>query len=529
MNVHDPEPDPALNSPPWGVRRICVLGDRTSASSAVLDALKQAFDVALVEHAPPVEGVEPGDLAVADRAIIVHDLDRTNWAAVITQHPDLIVFVAPTVDGRIEHLLQQFAAHDLTSTAAIVVFCEHDQGDSRSAWLSNLGVQDLLSPLPAAASDDTISAFADPTLIRRLRLAVVRQRRRRAELDARTRDAQALVDRLDSILNAAVDPIVVVNKDGVIRFANTATSEFFEQPLDRMIGIPFGQPLGSDPMQELDVVRRDGAHRIVEMRVVPIDWEGQPASLATLRDITERKRTERTIRDYADQLGLSNRELKRFIYLVSEDMRSPLMTILGYASQMKRPGVAGDAEKVMRYSDRIAFSAQRGLQHLGALLDYGRVAQGAGELQPVDVPELVRSIQSDLRSEIEKRGVRVEVEPNMPMLLAHREHIADLFRNLLENAIQHGCTGSSDPRVWVGAIKMDREVRYFVKDNGPGIPAHHHRRVFDLFEQFGPLNVGAGVGLAIVKRVANIYSGRAWVESKPGEGATFWIAIPTLE
>lgn len=530
MHAHDPERRPAEQPAPWFVQCVCALTDVKPLPPGVIAAIRQAFEVDHLEalHADlvpdaPVDVQGEGDHP--DRLVIIDALDPAAWAGALTQHPDVLILVTRAVDGRLEYLIQQLRSHQL-EWAPIIVFSDGDLGDAHAAWLADEGVEDVISPLPGAVPP---GRPVDHAILRRLRLAVARQRRRRSELESRQQDARQMVDRLERVLHASVDPIVVVNREGYIRFANQSASEFFDQPLDHMMGMPFGQPIGSDPMQELDVVRRDGAHLVVEMRVVNIEWEGKPAMLATLRDITERKRLERNIRDYADQLGLSNRELKRFIYLVSEDLRSPLMTILGYASQMKRPAVASDIEKVSRYSDRVALAAQRGLQHLGALLDYGRIAEGSGDLQPVDVSDLVRTIHADLRAEVEKRGVRVDIEPSMPMLLAHREHIADLFRNLLENAIQHGCTDNSDPRVWVGAVKMEREVRYFVKDNGPGIPAHHHRRVFDLFEQFGPLNVGAGVGLAIVKRVANIYSGRAWVESKPGEGATFWISIPTLE
>ncbi|MFW5653092.1 MAG: sensor histidine kinase [Planctomycetota bacterium] len=570
-----------LSATPWAVRCVLLISTVWPVPDEVVRCVQDAFAIDAVDtrhsaaqgstsdsshwqegktQPPSGEEVrEPSESRPGRRIIVRHVLDaarrsnaHVNGDQQERREPeplrsDLCIVFAPDSEVTFAQLRAAAGGDSRAAWASppLVVVTADGTDEQRTAALAADGAEDVLTldALHVAYGGESDQSGAngggrstsDAALMlrrdlrRRLQLAVLRHHALQHEVGERVREARLVADRLESVLQASADPVVVVDRSGIIQFANTSASEFFQHPLANMIGAPFGQPIGSAPIQELDVVRRDGTHAVVELRVVPIEWEGESASLASLRDVTERKRTELDVRDYANQLGLSNKELKRFIYLVSEDLRSPLMTILGYASQMKRSVVASDAEKVAQYSDRIALASQRGLQHLGALLDYGRIAQGQDDLQPIDVSEVVRDIVNDLQAEDSDRRVSIDVEPSMPMLLAHREHIADLFRNLIENALRHGAVDTDDPRIWVGATKMDREVRYFVKDNGPGIPIHHQRRVFDLFEQFGPLNVGAGVGLAIVKRVANIYSGRAWVESKPNEGATFWIGIPTLE
>lgn len=89
----------------------------------------------------------------------------------------------------------------------------------------------------------------------------------------------------------------------------------------------------------------------------------------------------------------------------------------------------------------------------------------------------------------------------------------------------HGIA-AEQPEISIGALEIDGEIRFYVRDNGPGIPESQHERIFELFHRLRDDTDGTGVGLAIVRRIATDHGGRAWVESSPGAGATFWIALP---
>ena len=119
----------------------------------------------------------------------------------------------------------------------------------------------------------------------------------------------------------------------------------------------------------------------------------------------------------------------------------------------------------------------------------------------------------------------------MSGITGDRAAIKKVFEELLNNAITFGCNGSSS-KVTVGSVSMDDEVRFFVKDNGPGIRPENHKKVFELFERLGAKDIGSdegtGAGLAIVERIMQVHHGRVWVESSPGRGATFWISFETV-
>jgi len=121
--------------------------------------------------------------------------------------------------------------------------------------------------------------------------------------------------------------------------------------------------------------------------------------------------------------------------------------------------------------------------------------------------------------------VKVDIAEDMPTLRVDRFRIAQVFDNLIGNAFKHGLE-SKEPQVSIGCCQVGDEVRFYVRDNGKGIDPAHHERIFQLFHRLDPTSEGTGVGLAIVKRVAEVHGGRAWVDSKPGRGAIFWLAFP---
>jgi signal transduction histidine kinase len=113
----------------------------------------------------------------------------------------------------------------------------------------------------------------------------------------------------------------------------------------------------------------------------------------------------------------------------------------------------------------------------------------------------------------------------MPRIFIERMRLWQAFENLIANAAKYGCDGESK-RVVVGGELRGEETRFFVRDFGPGIAPEHHERIFGLFQRLHNDSRGTGVGLAIVAKVVQVYGGRCWVESKPGDGATFWFTIP---
>ncbi len=163
--------------------------------------------------------------------------------------------------------------------------------------------------------------------------------------------------------------------------------------------------------------------------------------------------------------------------------------------------------------------------NISGLLELSRINLVDAVSESVDAGELIEAIASDLQQDLEAQGVALHTQPGMPKLHVNKTQMSRVFQNLLTNALKYGCT-SPKPKITVGWETAEREVRFSVTDNGPGIAPEFHEKAFGLFQRLDTKKEGTGVGLAIVKRTMDIYGGRVWIESEPGHGTTFWVAMP---
>jgi len=160
-------------------------------------------------------------------------------------------------------------------------------------------------------------------------------------------------------------------------------------------------------------------------------------------------------------------------------------------------------------------------------LKLSRIGTVANDLQPVRLRQVTEELVRKHAPELEAKdtAVSLELSEDQPTVLADRNRVVEVLDNLIVNALKYACAGP-EPRIVIGSETAGREVRLFVKDNGPGIEEEHHEKIFGLFQRLDDGKEGTGVGLAIVKRIMEVHGGRVWVESAIGEGATFWLAFP---
>jgi PAS domain S-box-containing protein len=256
------------------------------------------------------------------------------------------------------------------------------------------------------------------------------------------------------------------------------------------------------------------------------DQGGRPLKLVGISwDVTEAKQAQEQIRQYATELERKNREMEQFVYSVSHDLKSPLVTCKGFTGILKEDLADGRIDEAMNSAERV----ERATQHMGRLIEdllqLSRVGRVTSKSETVQVSALVSELAEELRL-ASKPGVRLEIEPDMPDILTDPLAVSRLFQNLLANALQYGCAGP-EPRIEVGSLIAGGEVRYFVRDNGPGIAPEYHEKVFGLFQRLEANQGGTGIGLAIVSKIMEVHGGRVWIESAPGEGATFWLGFPS--
>jgi signal transduction histidine kinase len=236
---------------------------------------------------------------------------------------------------------------------------------------------------------------------------------------------------------------------------------------------------------------------------------------------------EETLRAERADLAAKNAELERFTYTVSHDLKSPLVTIRGFAGLAATDLAAGNSARVRQDLGRIVAAADKMHRLLDDLLELSRVGRVVHPPEDVQLGELAHEAVELVKGRIESRGVAVDIAPGLPVVRADRRRLLEVLQNLVENAVKFAGE-RPDPRVEIAARQDGGETVVFVRDNGRGIEPRFLERVFDLFEKLDPVAEGTGVGLALVRRIVEAHGGRAWAESEgPGRGATFCFTLPS--
>jgi len=279
-----------------------------------------------------------------------------------------------------------------------------------------------------------------------------------------------------------------------------------------------------------------GAH-IWSTATLLYDSGGQlVGSIESIRDITERKLAEESIRKARDELELrveerteelqsKNSEMERFVYTVSHDLRSPLVTIQGFNGFLKGDIEKGNAEKVkadLRMIEQAVAKMERLLSETLELSRIGRVAN-----PPEDVPfeEIVQEAMLQTSQRTKSIGMEVLVANNLPIVHVDRMRIVEAMVNFIENSIKYRGE-QQNPRIDIGYRTEAKETVFYVRDNGMGIDPSQHQKVFELFYKVNKNSDGTGAGLAIVKRIIEVHGGRIWIESEFGKGTTVCFTLP---
>lgn len=264
-------------------------------------------------------------------------------------------------------------------------------------------------------------------------------------------------------------------------------------------------------------------------------------------EIAERKKAEEALNRSREELQSTNEELKSFAYIISHDLRAPLVNIRGFSEEFRATMEAGRSfltkyVTVMNEEDRKTYSEifERDLVEevgfigasvkrmgllINSILKLSRL--GRIELNPVTVRtgDLVHTLLKTLEHQIATHHAQVSVGP-LPDIVADRTAVEQIFGNILDNAIKY-LEPSRPGKIEVTAEQNPKETVFLVQDNGSGIAKEDIPRVFELFRRACRLNVpGEGVGLTYVKTLVKRLGGRIWCESEAGAGSTFGFTIP---
>ncbi|HCH65825.1 MAG TPA: hypothetical protein DFR83_23690, partial [Deltaproteobacteria bacterium] len=229
-------------------------------------------------------------------------------------------------------------------------------------------------------------------------------------------------------------------------------------------------------------------------------------------------------------LQRSNERLDQFNTAVSHDLRAPLQAIMARA-ELAAVAAHSDPSRVARMTDQICDSATRMARQLDEMYKLSRLEDRLEAVESVPLGALLGEVVQDLEMKIRTRRVNLEVVHPLPHFVGSRGLLAELFLNLVDNAIKYGA--SERPRVRVTAVPAEAGwAAVAVEDNGPGIPEDQRTRVFQLFQRLTRDQEvdGVGAGLAIVRRIVRVHGGR--VAAEPGEtlgGARFVVRMPVRD
>lgn len=285
---------------------------------------------------------------------------------------------------------------------------------------------------------------------------------------------------------------------------------------------PAARPMGKS--HDLYARRKDGSEFPVEIGLGPVRIDHALFVLATIADITERKRHIDALGKSNEALERSNIELQRFAYVASHDLQTPLRTVAGFVELLHvRYADKLDAQ-AKDWIGRIVDAIARMQTLIRELLNYSRVDVQAQPLQPVALRGVFDDVVSLLAATISETGAAVSCD-ELPVVMGDRSQLVQLLLNLVGNAIKYH--GAEPPRVHVGARCQGREWTIVVQDNGIGIAAQYQQQIFEIFQRLHDSREypGTGIGLAVCRRIVYRHGGRIWVESEPGRGSAFFFTL----
>jgi PAS domain S-box-containing protein len=368
------------------------------------------------------------------------------------------------------------------------------------------------------------------------------------------RDTKQVGARYRDLLESTPDGIVMVNPTGHVVFTNSHAHELFGygrgelhgQPIEMLLpqrfrAAHFGHRAKyfEEPRTramgaglELYGLRKDGTEFPVEISLSPMQMDETVLVMSAIRDISDRKRIERELRDKNVQLEEASRAKDRFLASMSHELRTPLNAIIGFTGTllMRLPGpLTPDQDKQLR---TVQSSAKHLLSLINDLLDVAKIQAGKVELgrDPIDCARVVHEIVATLRPEAEKKGLAftASVPDEMMSVRADERALSQIVINLAQNAIKFTDRGRVHVSVSQRETGAGRVVAISVEDTGLGIHPQDQAKLFEAFSRVQGHRrdlEGTGLGLHLSRQLAELMGAKITLDSEYGRGSTFTLEL----
>ncbi len=411
------------------------------------------------------------------------------------------------------------AAGELIDGAASrpVVIIAPDLGDGAALAAIAHGAQDVLAE----------GSLDEGLLAKAIRHAV----HRNGELVIQQRQAQEYRSNLRAVVNLSAEAILVVDKDGVIRFANAAAAALFGRDLQQLLGMPYDYPTEPGQAGEISVYRPDGSAGEAIVRTAMVTWHGAEALLVTLMDVTTMRKKDRRLRE-----AINMEAIGRLTAGVAHDFNNKLTIITGFA----RLALAQlDGESSLQDSlQEIARASGQSAKLVNQLLSFGKK-----QLRPksVDLVSLLESIKPSLSSLIGPNvAIAYAVDGDLGSVRVDAAQMEEAITNLATNA-RDAMHASGEMNITLANVELSAayaaqnldatagpHVMLRVSDTGTGMDARTIEQIFQPFFTTKPSDQGTGIGLATVYAFTVQSGGHIVVESQPSVGASFSIYLPRM-
>ena len=370
-----------------------------------------------------------------------------------------------------------------------------------------------------------------------------RERRRREESEENFRT---------TVMNTVPDGLITIDGQGVVRTLNVSGAKIFGYTPEEVVGRHVKMLLPDTMHAEYDEFLKsfhavDGDKKVGGTRemlgrrkdgtVFPIDV-GMNATqfcsgqilVGLVRDVSRRKRAEESVQRYVEALKRSNQELDDFAYIASHDLKEPLRGLSNNATFLIEDFSSKLGEEGQKRLKRMTYLCQRMERLVNDLLYFSRLGRQDLAVQSTNLNEMIEDIEAMLETSLHDANATIKIVGTLPTITCDLPRITEVFRNLITNAIKYN--DKPEKRVEIGCeIKDDQRV-FFVRDNGIGIPSQFYDDVFRIFKRLNEEDdgvKGTGVGLTFVKKIIERHNGSIWVESKVGEGTSFYFTINSAE
>ncbi len=353
---------------------------------------------------------------------------------------------------------------------------------------------------------------------------------------------------LAAIVESSDDAIIGKDLNGIIQSWNRGAERIFGYTSDEIIGKHISTLAVPERVEEIPSIlkqiaagqsidhyltkrrTKDGRVLSVSLTISPIrDSTGRIVGASKIaRDVTAQEGYERALREANESLQRSNADLEQFAYSASHDLQEPLRTLTAYSELLQKKfrnqlGSVGE-----QYVSYIAQAAVRMEELLDGLRAYTHASHCEAATKPADTNQALRRALASLQSAIQENGATINCE-DLPSVQVSESQLEQLFQNLIGNAIRY--RSEQTPQIHIGVERDGGAWRFSVRDNGIGIDPQYNQQIFGIFKRLHSVAdyPGTGMGLAICERIVQRAGGRIWVESRLGQGATFFFTIPAAE